>query len=72
MTSLIPNESVTNATRRVDSLSSERMPVSAGSERAHSSDMSVSMAASWGRSETSAGGSGSEATDGGSDTRNAR
>uniref|UniRef100_A0A0A9EZB7 Uncharacterized protein n=1 Tax=Arundo donax TaxID=35708 RepID=A0A0A9EZB7_ARUDO len=48
------------------------MSVSAGTERAHSSDMSVSMAAPRGRSERSTGGSESDATAGGSDARNAR
>jgi hypothetical protein len=67
-----PNRSATNATSRgVVRLSSARRAVSAGTERAHSSEMRVSTAAPRGRSERSTGGREREVV-GGRDARNAR
>ncbi|WVZ50738.1 hypothetical protein U9M48_001965 [Paspalum notatum var. saurae] len=67
-----PNRSATNATRRVVRRRSARTAVRAGTERAHSSDMRVSMAEPAGRSERSTGGSAREETAGGREARNAR
>uniref|UniRef100_A0A804NJQ9 Uncharacterized protein n=1 Tax=Zea mays TaxID=4577 RepID=A0A804NJQ9_MAIZE len=71
-----PKRSVTNATRRPvvvgRCLRLRSASVSAGTARTHSSDMSVSMAASRGRSDMSTGGSAMDATAGGIEARNAR